>query len=111
MAIADVPDGKLAVLARRDASSIEDLERAARDRDVTLVLGGRDFVVEADGETMALTVGDERYPELALGAGDDPELAAAGIVTALALGAFGVRMRPEWVESGARRAAARELTP
>jgi hypothetical protein len=110
MSVADVPDGNLAVLARRDAASIEELERAARDRNVTLVLGGRDFIVEAAGATMAVSVGDERYPELALGPGDDPELAAAGIVTALALGAFGVRMRPEWVESGARRAAARELT-
>lgn len=110
MAIADVPDGKLAVLAHREAASIEELERAARSRGVTLVLGGRDFMVHADGAAMALTVGDERYADLALGAGDDPELAAAGIVTALALGAFGVRMRPEWVEGGARRAAARELT-
>lgn len=111
-AIADVPDGKPAVLARRDASSIDEFERAARARNVTLVVGGRDFVVSAaeTGIAMVLTVGDERYPELALGAGDDPELAAAGIVTALALGAFGIRMRPEWVESGARRAAARELT-
>jgi len=108
-AIADVPDGKLAVLARRDGSSIEGLVRAAGARDVTLVLGGRDFIVEAGDAAMTLTVGDERYPELALGAGDDPDLAAAGIVTALALGAFGVRMRPEWVESGARRAAARQL--
>ena len=109
-AIADVPDGKPAVLARCDRSSIEELERAAGARKVTLVLGGRDFVVEAGATAMALTVGDERYPELALGAGDDPELAATGIVTALAIGAFGIRMRPEWVESGARRAAARELT-
>lgn len=107
-AVADVPDRKLAVLSRRDESSIEELERAARARDVTLVLGGRDFIVEASATTMALAVGDERYSELALGAGDDPELAATGIVTALALGAFGVRMRPEWVETGARSAAARE---
>ncbi len=107
---ADVPDGKLVVLARRDAASIEDLERAAKDRNVTFVLGGRDFIVESGGLTMDLAVGDERYTGLALGAGDDPELAAAGIVTALALGAFGVRMRPEWVESGAHLAAARELT-
>ena len=111
-AVDRVPDGRLAVLARGDAASVEDLERAAKTRDVTFVLGGRDFIVEADagGTAMALRVGDERYGELALGAGDDPELAATGIVTALALGAFGVRMRPEWVESGARRAAARELT-
>ena len=112
VAVDRVPDGRLAVLARRDAASVEALERAAKTRNVTVVLGGRDFIVEADrgGTAMALRVGDERYGELALGAGDDPELAATGIVTALALGAFGVRMRPEWVESGARRAAARELT-
>ena len=110
IALADVPDGKLAVLARRDPAPVEELERAAHEREVTCVLGGRDFIVEPAGAAMALTVGDERYGELALGMGDDPELAAAGIVTALALGAFGVRMRPEWVESGARRAAARELT-
>jgi hypothetical protein len=108
-ALADVPDHKVAVLAPRDGASIEEVERAARARGVALILGGRDFIVVAGAETMALTVGDERYPELDLGAGDDPELAATGIVTALALGAFGVRMRPEWVENGAR-AAARELT-
>ena len=107
-AVARVPDGKLAVLWRRDETQIEELERAAGVRDVTLVVGGRDFKVEAGVITMALAVGDERYPELALGAGDDPELAATGIVAALALGTFGVRMRPEWVETGARSAAARE---
>jgi hypothetical protein len=109
-AIADVPDRKLAVLSRREAADIEALEASARARDVSVILGGRDFVVEAGTVTMALSVGDERYPELAVGLDDDPELAATGIVTALALGAFGVRMRPEWVESGARAAAARELT-
>jgi hypothetical protein len=57
---------------------------------------------------MALSVGDERYSELALGAGDDAELAATGIVMALAIAALGVRMRPEWVELGARAAAAPE---
>ncbi len=108
--VGDVPDGKLAVLARRDEASIEDVERAAKDRNVTLVIGGRDFIVESDGLTMELAVGDERYAGLALGAGDDPELAATGLVTALAIGAFGVRMRLEWVESGAHLAAARELT-
>ena len=108
--IADVPDGRPAVVAPRDGP-IDALERAARERDVTVVLGGRDFTVERATGAMALTVGDERYAVLDLGAGDDPELAATGIVTALAIGAFGVRMRPEWVELGARRAAARELTP
>jgi hypothetical protein len=72
------------------------------------VLGGRDFTAAATGRTFALTVADERYPELALGDGDDPDLAAAGIVTALAVAALGVRMRPEWVELGARAAAARQ---
>ena len=98
------------MLSPRDPASIADIDRVARARGVTVIVGGRDFIVEAAGATMVLTVGDERYPELALGAGDDPQLAATGIVTALALGAFGVRMRPEWVEAGARRAAARELT-
>jgi len=45
---------------------------------------------------------------LALGPSDDPDLAATGIVTALAIAALGVRMRPEWVELGAQAAAARE---
>ena len=109
-AVADVPEGRLAVLSPRDVASIADIDRDARARGVTVIVGGRDFTVDAAGVTMVLTVGDERYPELALGSGDDPKLAATGIVTALALGAFGVRMRPEWVEAGARRAAARELT-
>ena len=109
-AIADVPDGRLAVLAARDPAVVADVLRDARARGVTVILGGRDFTVESAGVTMDLVVGDERYAELALGVGDDPQLVATGVVTALALGAFGVRMRPEWVETGARMAAARELT-
>jgi len=81
---------------------------ARRRRDLPYVIGGRDFVVSASGTTLALVVGDERYAELALGIGDDPELAGAGIVTALAVAALGVRMRPDWVELGARAAAARQ---
>ena len=108
-AIADVPNGRLAVLSPRDPEGVADVERQARTRGVTLIVGGRDFTVGSAQGTMDLVVGDERYPELALGAGDDSQLAATGIVTALAVGAFGVRMRPEWVETGARRAAAREL--
>ena len=107
-AIADVPDGRVAVLSPRDGASVADLERQTRDRGVTIVLGGRDFTVDAAATTMAVTVGDGRYADLSLGAGDDAQLAATGIVAALAIGAFGVRMRPEWVEAGARRAAARE---
>jgi hypothetical protein len=72
------------------------------------VLGGRDFAVTGAGPVMGLSVGDERYSDLALGPGDDPDLVATGIVTALAIAALGVRMRPEWVELGARAAAARE---
>jgi hypothetical protein len=79
-----------------------------RRRVLPYVLGGRDFVTSAVGGAMGLSIGDERYSELALGSGDDPELAATGIVTALAIAALGVRMRPEWVELGARAAAARE---
>ena len=108
-AIADLPNGRLAVLSPRDPEAVADVERQARAREVTLIVGGRDFTVGSAQQTMDLVVGDERYPELALGAGDDPQLAATGIVAALALGAFGVRVRPEWVETGARRAAAREL--
>ena len=110
-AIAVVPNGRLAVLSPRDLEAVTDVERQVRAREVTLIVGGRDFTVGSAQATMDLVVGDERYPELALGAGDDPQLAATGIVMALALGAFGVRMRPEWVETGAHRAAARELDP
>ena len=104
-AIADAPDRRPFVMAPREPAGIED---AMRGRPLPYVLGGRDFVVAASGSTLALAVGDERYPELALGAGDDPALAATGIVTALAIASFGVRIRPEWVELGARAAAARE---
>jgi hypothetical protein len=105
LAIADVPERRPVVLARRDTAGIA---AAMRGRDLPYVIGGRDFVVSRSGTTLALAVGDERYAELALGTGDDPELAGAGIVTALAVAALGVRMRPEWVELGARTAAARE---
>jgi len=104
-AIADAPDRRPMVIAPRDASGIEGAMRA---RTLPYVLGGRDFVATAAGAGMGLAVGDERYSGLDLGAGDDPELAATGIVTALAIAALGVRMRPEWVELGARAAAARE---
>jgi hypothetical protein len=104
-AFADAPERRPLILAPRDAMSID---TAMRARPLPYVLGGRDFVATAADDMLVLVVGDERYPELALGPGDDPELAATGIVTALAIAALGVRMRPEWVERGARAAAARQ---
>ena len=104
-AIADAPERRPVILAPRDAAGID---AAMRQRALPYVLGGRDFTVTAAGPVMGLSVGDERYSDLALGPGDDPELAATGIVMALALAALGVRMRPEWVEQGALAAAARE---
>jgi hypothetical protein len=104
-AIADAPERRPVILAPRDAAGID---TAMRRRALPYVLGGRDFAVTPAGAVMGLSVGDERYSDLALGPGDDPDLAATGIVMALAIAAFGVRMRPEWVELGARAAAARE---
>jgi hypothetical protein len=104
-AIADAPERRPVILARRDATGID---APMRKRALPYVVGGRDFAVTAAGAVMGLSVGDERYSDLALGAGDDAELAATGIVTALAIAALGVRMRPEWVELGARAAAAPE---
>jgi len=104
-AIADAPERRPMILAPQDAAAID---AAMRTRPLPYVLGGRDFVVTAGGSPMELSLGEERYADLALGAGDDPELAATGIVTALAVAAFGVRMRPEWVEQGASAAAARQ---
>ena len=103
--LADAPERRPVILAPREVAGIG---AAMRQRGLPYVLGGRDFAVTAAGLVMALSVGDERYSELALGPTDDPELAATGIVTALAIAALGVRMRPEWVEQGARAAAARE---
>jgi hypothetical protein len=104
-AIADAPDRRPMIVAPRTASGIDEAMRA---RPLPYVLGGRDFVATAAGAHMGVAVGDERYSDLDLGVGDDAELAATGIVTALAIAALGVRMRPEWVELGARAAAARE---
>lgn len=104
-AIADAPDRRPFILAPRDASGIDGAMRA---RALPYVLGGRDFVATGAGTELDLAVGDERYAGLALGPGDDPELAATGIVAALAVAALGVRMRTEWVELGAQVAAARE---
>ena len=101
-AIADAPDRRPFVIAPRELAAIDPAMRA---RALPYVVGGRDFVVEPSGASFALAVGDERYPELALGAGDDAGLAATGVVTALAIASFGVRMREEWVELGARAAA------
>ena len=104
-AIADAPDRRPVILAPRDPAGVD---AAMRQRALPHALGGRDFAVTAAGPAMGLSVGDERYSDLALGVGDDPELAATGIVMALAIAALGVRMRPEWVEQGAQAAAARE---
>jgi hypothetical protein len=104
-AIADAPERRPVILAPRDPAGID---AAMRQRALPYVLGGRDFTVTAAGPAMGLSVGDERYSDLAVGTGDDPELAATGIVTALSIAALGVRMRPEWVELGARAAAAPE---
>lgn len=99
-AIADAPERRPFVIAPRDGA-----ERLLASRALPYVVGGRDFAVEAGGSTFAIAVGQERYADLPLGPGDDPELAATGVITALAVAAFGVRMRPEWVERGADAAA------
>jgi hypothetical protein len=79
-----------------------------RARALPYVLGGRDFVVSASPGSFDLAVGDEHYAGLPVGPADDPELAATGVITALAIGGLGVRMRTEWVALGAHAAAARE---
>lgn len=101
-AIADAPEHRPLVIAPRDAGGID---AAMRARPLPYVLGGRDFVVTGTGTSMDVAVGDARYAGLALGPGDDRDLAATGIVTALAIASLGVRMRDEWVELGARSAA------
>ncbi len=100
--IADAPERRPFVIAPRELAEID---AALQARALPYVVGGRDFVVESSGSAFGLAVGKERYPELALGPGDDPELAATGIVSALAIASFGVRMRAEWVELGAGAAA------
>ncbi|MEA2660637.1 MAG: hypothetical protein QOH08_209 [Chloroflexota bacterium] len=104
-AIAGAPERRPFVIAPRDRDSAE---AAMAGRALPYVLGGRDFVASRSGSTIDLVVGDERYAALALGPGDDPDLAATGIAVGLAIASFGARMRPEWVETGARAAAARE---
>ena len=101
-AIADAPERRPFVIAPRERAS---LDTALKGRALPYVVGGRDFVVDSSGTSFGLAVGEERYPELALGPGDDPGLAATGVVTALAIASFGVHMRAEWVELGAEAAA------
>jgi len=100
-AIADAPDRRPFVIAPRAG----DVDALLKGRALPYVVGGRDFVVERSPTAFGLAVGDERYSELPLGPGDDPDLAATGVVTALAIASFGVRMRAEWVELGAASAA------
>ena len=107
-AIADAPERRPFVIAPRELSGID---AVLRGRGLPYVVGGRDFVVETSGTSFALAVGDERYAELALGPGDDPDLAATGVVTALAIASFGVRMRPEWVEIGTGAVISETLIP
>jgi hypothetical protein len=101
-AIADAPERRPFVIAPRELAVID---AALKGRALPYVVGGRDFLVEMSASAFALAVGDERYAELELGPGDDPALAATGVVMALAIASFGVRMRAEWVEVGARAAA------
>lgn len=101
-AIADAPERRPFVIAPRELAAIDPL---LKGRALPYVVGGRDFLVERSGTSFGLAVGEERYAKLALGPGDDPDLAATGIVTALAIASFGVRMRAEWVELGAGAAA------
>ena len=105
VAIADAPERRPFVIAPREQPVAD---AALATRSLPYVVGGRDFRVHGAGPGLELTVGDERYGPLALGAGDDPALAATGIVTGLAIASFGVRMRTEWVERGADLAAARQ---
>lgn len=107
-AIADVPDRRPLLVAPGDDDAAARAEEAALARELPLVLGGRDFEAQRSAAGMDVRVADERYSGLALGAGDEPELAVVGIVAALGIGTFGVRMRPEWIEVGARAAAARQ---
>lgn len=107
-AVGDVPDDRPVILAPRPLPVVEELTDIARARRVVLIAGGRDFLIGPAAAGLDLAIGDERYAGLALRRGDDPRLAATGIVVALGLGTLGVRMRPEWVEQGARLAAARE---
>jgi len=103
-AIADAPERRPFVVAPRE----DGIDALLARRALPYVLGGREFVVESSGSNFALAVGEEHYAALGLGPGDDPALAATGIVTALAIAALGVRMRSEWVELGATAAAARQ---
>lgn len=100
-ALALVPDRRPVVVAPEGAV----VPTLDAQRELTLVVAGLEFQFEARAGQFDLAIGDERYASLALGSGDDPLLAATGIVVALGLGAQGVRMRPEWVEQGARAAA------
>lgn len=99
-AIADAPERRPFVIAPRDGA-----ERLLASRALPYVVGGRDFAVDGGASAFTLAVGEERYADLPLGPGDEPALAATGVITALAIAAFGVRMRPEWVERGADAAA------
>jgi len=79
-AIADAPERRPVILAPRDAAGVD---TAMRQRALPYVLGGRDFAVTTAGSVMGLSVGDERYSDLALGSGDDPELAGVAVAVGI----------------------------
>lgn len=110
VAIALLPDGRPVIAAPQDDTVHGRVLAVATDRALPLLLGGRDFTAEDVADGSDVIVAGERYAALPRGEHVDGWMLATGIAAALGVGALGVRMRNEWVVSGARQAARRTIS-
>jgi len=83
----------------------DEIDRIAADRGLAVVRAGREFSAAWRDGVIDVTVAGETYAGLAAAVNDDPWHVAAGVATALAIAAQGIRMRPEWVARGVNAAA------
>ena len=81
----------------------ERIEALEKERDAPVLLAGRDHAAEERSGRLIFSVRDERYVDFDPVAGRTGPDLEAGIATALALGAMGIRMREEWVLAGIER--------
>ncbi|HET8568426.1 MAG TPA: hypothetical protein VFM93_05505 [Candidatus Limnocylindria bacterium] len=105
-ALSLLPDARPVVACGADDPARERILAVTGERGLPLLLAGRDFAATGDGPALDVEVAGERYAALPRAPEVTPDELATGIAGALALGALGIRMREEWVHTGAAAARA-----